>query len=90
MLKFRLSFLPEKGIQIVRFSVDHGADGHKFPLYPIEDHVSLADEIAYIRIYLKAGTERRAGLRKLIEVCTLGKDPVRNAFGGFWISAGKM
>lgn len=37
--KFCLPFFPKKDIQIVRFPVDHGADGHEFALDAVEDHI---------------------------------------------------
>ena len=49
MQKFCLSFFPEKDIQIVCFPVDHSADRHELALDEIEDHISLADQIAHIR-----------------------------------------
>lgn len=73
MQKFFLSFFPEKDIQIVCFPVDHSADRHELALDAIEDHISLADQIAHIRVDFKTGAERRAGLRKLLEICALGK-----------------
>lgn len=86
MQKFCLSFFPEKDIQIVCFPVDHSADRHELALDAIEDHISLADQIAHIRIDFKTGAERRAGLRKLLEIRALGKNTVRDAFGCFRVS----
>lgn len=37
--KFCLPFFLKKDIQIVRFPVDHGADGHEFALDAVEDHI---------------------------------------------------
>lgn len=73
MQKFCLSFFPEKDIQIVCFPVDHSADRHELALDAIEDHISLADQIAHIRVDFKTGAERRAGLGKLLEIRALGK-----------------
>lgn len=66
--------------------MDHSADRHQFALDAIENHVSLTDEIAHIRVDAKAGAKRCAGLWKLLEICALGKNPARDAFGCFRIS----
>ena len=86
MQKFCLSFFSEKDIQIVCFPVDHGADGHDLALRAIENHISLADQIAHIRVDFKTGAERRAGLGKLLEAYALGKNTVRDALGCFRVS----
>ena len=86
MQKFCLSFFSEKDIQIVCFPVDHSADRHELALDAIENHISLADQIAHIRVDFKTGAERRAGLGKLLEAYALGKNTVRDALlSGFRI-----
>lgn len=53
MQKFCLRSFSEKDIQIVCFPVDHSADRHELALDAIENHISLADQIAHIRVDFK-------------------------------------
>ena len=85
-LLYRLQRFSKENPQIVRFFVYDGADGHKLAVYTIENHMPLTDRIANICVNVKTGAECRAGLRNLLEACTLGKDTVQNTLGRLWIS----
>lgn len=63
--KFCLPFFPKKDIQIVCFSVDHGADGHEFALDAVEDLSVIRSPAVWTRRGLpSASAASRAGRRR--------------------------